>query len=607
MLSCPACRHANTDDAADCVRCGASLLGATLLGMAAPVLDAEATVPGPPRPEPAATLSGPTLIGGPSIPLGAEGDTQPVRPPVAGAEGAARTLFGLAAPPATRAADRPSPTAPTPSGDDPPVRPTPRAREPVRQPVRPAPAVESRSAAPTEPAAHPRAPGATTLLHQEAAEILAAARIAAGAAEAEQTAAQRRLRLALVGLLLVAAAVALIGFANYRERHRFVARVVGDLEVQRDAEGYSVRVQVETSGPARVELPKDAVGGPVPVPGGAATVAFRLPERALPVGDNQLSVRVVPTGNGEEARTLHLQVRVYYRFVSTPAEPPRAGRTFDLRMELMPGWRLEVPDARVDVEAGGRLAVAVEAGPLLAIADRFTGPLGEFPLRLRLTGPDGASTEFVEALRFPLPETRLTLLAPLHAELFAGAAVPLEGLATPAATVTVGGATTTADAAGRFRVAVPLSVEGRHTLDVEARLEGRAPGRTTVVVDRVDPRTLARRRAEARRLADAIRAPAPPYEALLTGPPSSGGAPIRIAGRVLALRRGETAGVDELQLATCATGCPFWVTTTQPVFARLGDEAVAVGRLVGRHSFVTRDGRPAVAPHLDALVVHARP
>jgi hypothetical protein len=444
-------------------------------------------------------------------------------------------------------------------------------------------------------------------LHREAAEILAAARIAAASADEERRAARRRLTTALVGLLALAAVAAVIGFATYRERHRFVARVTGELKVQRDAEGYGVRVEVETSGPARVELPNAASGGTVTVPGGPSVLSFRLPEQVLPVGDNQLALRVVPDDAPDDVRTLHLQVRVYYRFVSMPAEAPRAGGTFDLKMELMPGWTLRVPDARIIEQPGGTLGVEVDAAPLLAVADRFSGPFGEFPLRLELSGPDGASATFVEALRFPLPETRLSVLAPLHAEVVAARSVLVEGLATPGARLTVAAVEAIADAAGRFRVEVPLSVEGRHTLTLRALVEGRTPGQLEVVVDRVDPRTLAARRADARRLADAIRTPAPPYAELLEGPPTAGGGPVRITGRVLALRRSETPGVDELQLATCAAGCPFWVSTSQPVFARLGDEAVAVGRLMGRHAFVTRDGRSTVAPHLDALAVHARP
>lgn len=458
------------------------------------------------------------------------------------------------------------------------------------------------------PAAPPSpAPGATTLLHREAAEILAAARIAAASADEERVAGRRRLMRALIVLFVLAAVAAVIGFATYRERHRFVARVAGELKVQRDADGYAVRVDVETSGPARVELPEGAVGGPIVLRGGLGTLAFRLPERVLPVGDNRLTLQVVPDDAPGDARPLHLQVRVYYRFVSMPVEPPRPGGTVELRMELMPGWQLRIPDAKIVPEPGGALTVAVDAAPLLALADRFAGASGEFPLRLELSGPDGASATFVEALRFPLPETRLTVLAPLRAEVVVAPVVTVEGLATPGAQITIAAVAGRADASGRFRLDVPLSVEGRHTLDVQAQTEGRAPGRATLLVDRVDPPTLARRKADARRLADAIRSPAPPYASLLDGPPVSGGGPIRITGRVLALRRGEADGVDELQLATCPAGCPYWLTTSQPVFARLGDDAVAVGRLIGRHDFVTRDGRPAVAPHLDALAVHARP
>ena len=76
---------------------------------------------------------------------------------------------------------------------------------------------------------------------------------------------------------------------------------------------------------------------------------------------------------------------------------------------------------------------------------------------------------------------------------------------------------------------------------------------------------------------------------------------------MLAVRRGASPGVDELELTTCATGCPYWVTTSQPVFATTGQSAIVIGRFLGQHTFQTREGQSVVAPQLEALVVVARP
>ena len=169
------------------------------------------------------------------------------------------------------------------------------------------------------------------------------------------------------------------------------------------------------------------------------------------------------------------------------------------------------------------------------------------------------------------------------------------------------GVTVTADGAGRFKLSLPLSAPGRNALPIEARIAGRTPARDTLAVERVSPAAWSQARAAARRLASAVQTPAPPYASLLSAPPAAPGAPFRISGRVLALRRGEAPGVDELQLATCAAGCPYWVTVAQPVFVAAGQQAVVVGRWTGQHAFQTREGQSVVAPQVEALAVLASP
>lgn len=596
MFACPACRHANPPDAEACVRCGASLMGATLLGMSPPPVESASD----------ATQRSQTLFGLPapsrSVPL----DPDPTRPEVVAlpaeppAAERSQTLFGVPAPPRA-AAPAPAPPAPA----------TPAAPEDaptLRRPAREAAVAAEATPAP-KPAAPAQAkrPSATTLLHREAAEIMAAAKIAGAVADEERNAAQRRLRKTLWVLLAVALVTAFVGFLSFRNRHRFQAEVGGELRVQRDAEGYAVKVRLRTSAPAVVQVPEGATGGPERPVDGETDVAFRLPDHALKVGDNQLALGVTPSDDPGDRRQLSLHVRVYYRFVSTPAAPPEPGKRFELRMALMPGWRLEVADAQVEALPGGELGVSLDSAPMLAAAERFAGPLGEFPLQLSLTGPGGEHATFTEALRFPLPPTRLVVLQPLHWALTAADHVDIEGLSTPGAAVEAGGLTVTADASGRFKFSLPLPTPGRNALPIEARIPGRTAARETLAVERVTAGAFAQARAAARRLAAAVQTPPPPYASLLATPPAVPGAPFRISGRVLAVRRGETPGVDELQLATCAAGCPYWVTAGQPVFATAGQQAVVVGRLTGRHTFQTREGQSVVAPQVEALAVLAGP
>jgi hypothetical protein len=609
MFACPACRHANPPDAEACVQCGASLMGATLLGMSPPPVESAETsarsrtlfgLPAPSRPEPLdAEPTRPDVV------------ALPVEPPAAERS---QTLFGVPAPvrsvaPQAVPAAAPAPVqvpapAPTPAPEDAPTlrRPA-RAAAPETAPA-PAPAPARRPAAAPAPA---KRPGSTTLLHQEAAEIMAAAKIAGAVADEERNAAQRRLRKTLWVLLGVALVTAFVGFLSFRDRHRFQAEVGGELRVQRDAEGYAVKVRLRTSAPALVQVPEGATGGPERPVDGESDVVFRLPDHTLKVGDNQLALGVTPSDDPDARRQLSLHVRVYYRFVSTPAAPPEPGKRFELRMALMPGWRLEVADAQVEPLPGGELGVSLDSAPMLAAAERFSGPLGEFPLQLSLTGPGGERATFTEALRFPLPPTRLVVLQPLHWALTAADHVDIEGLSTPGAAVEAGGVTVTADATGRFKLSLPLTAPGRNTLPIEARLPGRTPTRDTLAVERVTPAALSQARAAARRLAGAIQTPAPSYASLLSAPPAAPGAPFRLSGRVLAVRRGETTGVDELQLATCAAGCPYWITAGQPVFATAGQQAVVVGRFTGQHTFQTREGQSVVAPRVEALAVLAGP
>jgi hypothetical protein len=583
-------------------------MGATLLGMSPPPVEPAAGATGN---EPDSTQRSQTLFGLPAPSRAAPLDPDPTRPDVValpvGPPVAERsqTLFGVPAP--SRVAPATTDEAPTLRR---PARAPAATPAPAARPAEPAPAVKPRrpaAAAAPAPAAADKPPGATTLLHREAAEIMAAARIAGAVADEERNAAQRRLRKMLWGLLGVALVTAFVGFLSFRDRHRFQAEVGGELRVQRDADGYRVDVRVRTNAPALIQVPEAATGGPPGPVEGEVDVSFRLPDHALKVGDNQLSLGVTPTGDADARRQLSLHVRVYYRFVSTPAAPPEPGKRFELRMALMPEWRLEVAGARVEPLAGGELGVSLDSAPMLAAAERFAGPLGEFPLQLSLTGPNGEHATFTEALRFPLPPTRLVVLQPLHWATTPADHVDIEGLSTPGAAVEAAGVTVTADGAGRFKLSLPLSAPGRNALPIEARIAGRTPARDTLAVERVSPAAWSQARAAARRLASAVQTPAPPYASLLSAPPAAPGAPFRISGRVLALRRGEAPGVDELQLATCAAGCPYWVTVAQPVFVAAGQQAVVVGRWTGQHAFQTREGQSVVAPQVEALAVLASP
>ncbi len=582
-------------------------MGATLLGMSPP----------PVEPVPDATQRSQTLFGLPAPSRAAPLDAEPTRPDVVALPAEpppaerSQTLFGVPAPARSAA---PAPVAPAPEPEDAPTLRRPArapaaapAPEPVVSPAARERPVEKPVERPTAAPAQAKRPSSTTLLHQEAAEIMAAARIAGAVADEERNAAQRRLRKTLWVLLGVALVTAFVGFLSFRDRHRFQAEVGGELRVQRDAEGYAVKVRLRTSAPAFVQVPEGATGGPERPVDGETDVAFRLPDHALKVGDNQLALGVTPSDDPDARRQLSLHVRVYYRFVSTPAAPPEPGKRFELRMALMPGWRLEVADARVEPQPGGELGVSLDSAPMLAAAERFAGPLGEFPLQLSLTGPAGERATFTEALRFPLPPTRLMVLQPLHWALTTADHVDIEGLSTPGAAVEAGGVTVTADATGRFKLSLPLPTPGRNALPVEARIPGRTAARETLAVERVTPGAFAQARAAARRLAGAVKTPAPPYASLLATPTAVPGAPFRISGRVLAVRRGETPGVDELQLATCAAGCPYWVTAGQPVFAAAGQQAVVVGRLTGQHTFQTREGQSVVAPQVEALAVLSGP
>ena len=650
MISCPQCRHPNPVDSGECQVCGASLLGATLMSAPPAVdpADREATTAGrtlfglapPPLLSPDDTVpsampmevlladaSRQTLML--SSPLTAEGSPKAESAGASTAGGA--TLMGVAAPstaarPAKSApaAANPAPAAANPA---PAAKPAPRAAAPAPDPLdmaetrkvtrdarRSSPAAVPRAASP-EPAAPapaaPHRPGATTLLHHEAAEILNASRIAAAMDETTQRARQVRARRILWGLLGLAVLLAVGAAFDYRSRHRFQANVAGELRVQRDTQGYNVRVRLKTSEAAHLTLPPEATGGPVAPLEGEVEVGFRLPEAALPVGDNRLAMKVAPVADPTSERTLALQVRVYYRFTSTIAEAPAAGTALSLKMQVMPGWHLTVKDAQVQELPGGTLVLTLDSAPLLAAAAQATGDTGELPLILDLSGPGGESAHFTERLHFPLPPTGLSLTTPLRSALQTSETVDIEGVASPGATVQIGqNAKTVAvvDAAGHFKLSAPVA----KTLEVVAQLPGHAAARQTVDVERVTAAILAARLAEARVAVDRVRTPAPPYAAALKAVTVDPNAPpIRLQGRVLAMRRGEGEGAnraDELQIATCPAGCPYWVVSMHAVFAAVGQNVFVVGRPAGQQTFTTQSGQTVTAPRIESqAVVPVRP
>ncbi|MCB9536388.1 MAG: hypothetical protein H6704_08995 [Myxococcales bacterium] len=446
----------------------------------------------------------------------------------------------------------------------------------------------------------PKAPRSAE--ERQRADLYNAARIAAAVAAEERRAARTRTRRLLTFLAVAAVAAAVAATFALREKTAFRAQVGQGMTVVRGDAAYDVRLTVETSGPAVVRHP----GGEAAVEG-RAELRFDVPADSMQVGDNALELLVTPTEGAPVV--LRPKVTVFYRLSAPALGPPRAGTPVEATVRLMPGWTVAVEGGAVRPgPTPDSYVLAMDPAPLLARVDGLSGPTGELPVAMTLTGPAGETRRFTERLRLPLPDTPATVFEPPFGWASEADRVTLRGRTLPGAAVQVGSIGTRADAEGAFELIVPLGAPGAQTLAVEVDAPERRPSTVEIAVRRLDAEAAAAQRAALEARVAEMKAPRRPtrYTRLVKDLEGHTGAAVRLQGEVVTARRGEAEGTDVLQMTTCrrGDGCPIWVETQGPVLVGPGDRATVVGAVAGAHAYRTAGGEAKSVPRLvDAVLL----
>ncbi len=437
---------------------------------------------------------------------------------------------------------------------------------------------------------------------REAAELYAAAKIAAALAEDERAMSRRRLRNALVGLVLVALAAGVVAVFLVRERAALRAELVGDPSVQRVGSKFAVQARVRTSAEATVQHP----GGEAKV-NGEAELAFEVDESGMKVGDNAYVLEAVPTEEGEAAQmTVH--VMLYYRLHTPPLAPPKPGVPVLAQLEVMQGWAVKVDGAKVTGAGENRFQVAIDPAPALKAAPKK----GRVPLPVRMTleGPSGDKKTFEETLELPLPDAPLSLWSPTHNWVGVEERITLRGRTVAGATLVVEGREERVGvgADGVFQLQVPLAL-GETALKLSVSAPGRNKASRALALRRLDSK--GRRKAikglgaKAKAFMRGARRRPPKYAAMLADAAKLEGRKVRLKGKLIDARRGPE-GVDELRVATCpkkTTGCPVWVELKGPLFARRDARVTVVGSLAGTHVYKTTSGDTLTVPRVRAEIL----
>jgi len=469
----------------------------------------------------------------------------------------------------------------------------------------------------TAPAAAPGGvkaqPGTETLLHMEAGEVLAAARFATATAAARREANERRTRSFLRGLLGVALLAALAGLAWRVTSSRFDAHAVATsgtpgaspLTVSRTDAGYEVRVGVVATHPARLEVPTGATQVTAPAeltPDQPTEVRFTLPDATLQVGDNDITLRVLPL-DGEAAGgvALRLAVRVAYRFSVVEGNAPLA-----VDVQVMPGWRVKASSARVEPVSANVWRVAWAEDLRAAALERAAADADtvELPLALALDGPAGERLDVRERLTLRVPDAPLTLLEPAAQVETRRSSLQVAGRTLPGARVTLAGRQLTADAQGRFEARVQVAPGGPHTLELAVAAPGHRGTTRALRVTRLN----AAQEAQSRRTFDAAAAGAHPVVLNEASEADAlRGQRVRVLGRVLSTQSEANAqeGTTSIQLSVGGGDCPVFARVSGVVRVVPGDDAIVVGTVAAPHEYTTQSGRKLKALVLDAA--HAVP
>jgi len=320
----------------------------------------------------------------------------------------------------------------------------------------------------------------------------------------------------------------------------------------------------------------------------AGRARFELSADDLTLGDNELSVDVVdPSGDvSSETVELHLEMRIRADLGPLSRTPP----AIDVVVEAPAGSEVTLDGEALALDGDGRGTRRYPVDD----AEASTEGVVDHVVRYRVHPPEGEDA--TGELRTRIPTTTLQLDRPGAQVVTDQETIEFAGAVAPGATVTVGGAPAEVTD-GRFVFSYAIDEVGERTVDVVARVPGRAPRVTQVQLRRVEDLEA---EAEAFEFNEELT-----YARIAQNPATYRGQPVRFDGLVynVSVRNGQS--VVQMLVSPCPDGdrCPLWVTMASATETENRTRVRVLGTVGGEQQFRSQSGQVRTVPRVDATYI----
>ncbi len=320
----------------------------------------------------------------------------------------------------------------------------------------------------------------------------------------------------------------------------------------------------------------------------AGRVRFPLSADDLRLGDNRLTVDVVAPGGSVESRTveLHLEMRVRADLGPLANAPP----AIEVIVEAPAGSEVTLDGEALEVDGSGRGSRRFEIDG----ADASAEGMVEHVVRYRIHPPEGEDSQ--GELRTRIPLTSLQLDRPGTSVVTEQASVEFAGAVAPGATVTIAGHTVPVTE-GRFVHPYAIPEVGEQTVEVVARVAGRAPR-----VQQVQIRRVADLEAEAASFEHNAELT---YARISQNPATYRGQAVRFEGLVYNVDVRNGGSILQILVRDCPEGdqCPLWVTFPMATEIERRQRVRVFGTVAGEQQFRSQSGQIRTVPRVDAAFI----
>jgi len=360
--------------------------------------------------------------------------------------------------------------------------------------------------------------------------------------------------------------------------------------------GSSIRasvVQGDTGEMLEIEVPGAEAGTSVRFGGAeqeleASRARFALAAEDLSLGDNELTVDVVAPDGSVDTETvqLHLDMRVRADLGPLSNAPP----AIEVIVEAPPGSTASLDGEDLTLDAQGRGTRRFTILSSLASAEGLV----EHVVRFRVHPPDGEDAQ--GQLRTHIPLTTLQLDRPGEEVVTDQGSIEFAGAVAPGAGVTVGGAEVEVTE-GRFVHTFALPEVGEQTVDVVARVPGRAPR-----IEQVQIRRVADLEAEAASFEVNEELT---YARISQNPATYRGQTVAFEGLVYNVEVRNGRSTLQILVGVCPEGerCPLWVTYPSATHTELRSRVRVLGTIAGEQQFRSESGEVRTVPRVDATFI----